>query len=101
MLIVIVVILIVLWILGYSPLSGISVPNPVLFEINNYPITVWSMLILAVVLWAIGILPRPLQIVASILLLLWVLSVLGIFAIVGSDILALVIIAALIISIFI
>ena len=101
MLIAIVVILIILWFLGYASISGISVPNFVLFTINNHPITLWEILILAVVGWAIGILPRPLQAVASVLLLLWVLSVLGILAFAGlSNIIVLVIIVALIVSIF-
>ncbi len=101
MLIAIVIILIVLWILGYAPLSGIPIPNLVLFTINNHPVTLWEILILAVVSWAIGILPSPFQAIAGVLLLLWVLSVLGILAIAGlSNIIVLVIIVGLIISIF-
>jgi hypothetical protein len=101
MVIAIVIILAILWFIGYIPISGISIPNLVLFTINNHPITLWNILILLVIGWAIGILPRPFQAVASILLLLWILSVLGIFAIAGlSSIIVLVIIVALIISIF-
>lgn len=101
MLIAIVIILIILWFLGYAPITGISIPNFVLFTINNHPVTLWEILILAVIGWAIGILPRPLQIVASVLLLLWILSVLGIFAIAGlSNVIVLVIIVGLIVSIF-
>lgn len=101
MLVTIVIILIILWFLGYFPISGISIPDVVLFTINNHPVTLWEVLILAVVSWAIGILPRPFQVVASILLLLWVLSVLGILAIAGfSNIIVLVIIVAIIVSIF-
>ena len=101
MIIAIVVILAILWFLGYIPVSGISIPNLVLFTINNHPITLWNILILLVVGWAIGILPRPFQAVASVLLLLWILSVLGILAIAGlSSIIVLVIIVALIASIF-
>jgi hypothetical protein len=102
MIIAIVIILAILWFLGYIPVSGISIPNLVLFTINNHPITLWNILILLVVGWAIGILPRPFQAVASVLLLLWIRSVLGIFAITGlSSIIVLVIIVALIASIFI
>ena len=101
MLIAIVIILAILWFLGYAPISGISIPNLVLFSINNHPITLWNILILVVVGWAISILPRPFQAVASILLLLWILSVLGILAIAGlSSIIVLVIIIGLIASIF-
>ena len=101
MIIAIVVVLAILWFLGYAPISGISIPNFVLVTINNHPVTLWEVLILIVIGWAIGILPRPFQAVASILLLLWILSVLGIFAIGGlSGIIVLVIIVALIASIF-
>lgn len=101
MIIAIVVILIILWFLGYAPISGISIPNLVLFTINNHPVTLWEILILVVIGWAIGILPRPLQAIASVLLLLWILSVLGILAIAGlSNIIVLIIIVGLIVSIF-
>ncbi|OGK14313.1 hypothetical protein A3A93_03200 [Candidatus Roizmanbacteria bacterium RIFCSPLOWO2_01_FULL_38_12] len=101
MLVAIIVILIILWFLGYMPITGISIPNLVLFTINNHPITLWEVLILAVIAWAIGILPRPFQVIASILLILWILSVLGIFAISGlPNIIVVAIILALILSIF-
>ena len=101
MLVAIVVILIVLWFLRYMPITGISIPNYVLFAINGHSITLWEVLILLVVAWAIGILPRPLQVVASVLLLLWILSVLGIFALAGlPNIIVLIIIIALVVSIF-
>lgn len=101
MLVAIVIILIVLWFLGYAPISGISIPNMVLFSINNHPITLWNILILLVIGWAIGILPRPLQAIASVLLLLWILSVLGILAIAGlPSIIVILIIVALVVSLF-
>ena len=101
MIITIVIILIVLWVLGYAPLSGISIPNIVLLNLNNHPVTLWEVLILAVIGWAISILPQPFQAVGSLLLILWVLSVLGILAISGlSNIIILVIIIGLIASIF-
>ena len=101
MIVTIIIILVILWFLGYAPISGISIPNIVLFTINNHAVTLWEILILAVIGWAIGILPRPFQTIASVLLLLWVLSVLGIFAIAGlPNIIVIVIIIALIVSIF-
>ena len=101
MLITIIIILTILWFLGYAPLSGISIPNVVLFPINNHLVTLWEVLILLVISWAISILPRPFQTIASILLFLWILSVLGIFAITGlPNIIVIIIIIALIISIF-
>lgn len=101
MLVAIVIILLILWFLGYVPITGIFIPNFILFTINNHAVTLWEILILLVIGWAIGILPRPLQAIASVLLLLWILSVLGILAIAGlSNIIVLVIIVGLIISIF-
>ncbi len=96
----IVLILIVLWFLGYVPISGISIPNFTIFTVNNHSIGLWQVLILAVIVWAIGILPAPLQTIAGILLLLWILSVLGILAIAGlSNIIVIVIIVGLVLSI--
>lgn len=101
MLVAIIFILIILWFLGYVPISGISLPNFVLFSINNRSVTLWEVLILIVVGWAISILPKPLQAVASVLLILWVLSVLGILAIAGlSNVMVLLIIVALAVSFF-
>jgi hypothetical protein len=101
MLIAIVVILVILWYLGYMPVGKLAIPNVSLFSINGHMVTLWELLILVVIAWAIGILPRPLQMIASVLLLLWILSVLGIFAIAGlPNILVLIIIVGLILSIF-
>lgn len=83
MLFVILAILIGLWFLNYAPISGVNIPNSVLFSINNHQITLWNVLILLAVGWAISILPRPFREIASVLLLFWVLSVVGILAIAG------------------
>ncbi len=83
MLYTILIILIVLWFFGYMPLQGINIPNIVLFSVNNHPITLWNVLILLAIGWAISVLPRPFREIASVLLLFWVLSVVGIFAIAG------------------
>lgn len=92
--------LIVLWFVGYVPITGLLIPDLVLFSLNSHPITLWDILILLVISWAIGLLPRPLRDVASVILVLWILSVLGILAFAGlSNILVLVIIIGLILSI--
>ena len=75
-------------------------PNIVLFTINTHLVTLWEILIFMAVVWAIGILPRALKIIASLLLLLWVVSVLGIFTIAGlPNILVIVMIIAFILSV--
>ena len=101
MVLLVISILIILWVLGYAPITGISIPNIVLLTINSHAVTLWEVLILVVIGWAIGILPRPLQAVASVLLVVWILSVLGILAITGlSNIVVILIIVALIVSLF-
>lgn len=93
MLFTILIILVVLWFLGYAPFGGVHVPNTVLFSINNHAITLLNVLIVLAVGWAISILPSPFREIASVLLLFWVLSVVGILAIAGlSNILLIVII---------
>ncbi len=97
----IIVVLIILWFLGYNPIAGINIPNIPLFSINQHQITLWNVLILIAISMAIEILPGPLQKIASFLLLLWVLSTLGIFAIAGlSNIIVLLIIIGLVMSLF-
>ena len=99
----IILILIVLWFLGYIHISGINIPNFILFSINGQPITLWDILILAVILWAISILPNPFRAIAGVLLILWILAVLGIFAFAGASVASIIIIAiiiGLVISLF-
>ncbi|OGK62113.1 hypothetical protein A2334_04615 [Candidatus Roizmanbacteria bacterium RIFOXYB2_FULL_38_10] len=102
MIIAIIIILLILWFLGYAPITGLSIPNISLFSINGHMVTLWEVLILLVVGWAIGLLPPPFQAIASVLLLLWILSVLGIFAFFAGlpNIIVIIIIIALIISVF-
>lgn len=97
------IILIILWFLGYVHIGGISIPDVSLFVINSHTVTLWDLLILIVVAWAIGILPSPLRVIAGVLLIVWILSVLGIIAIAGiglSSILVLAIIVGLVFSLF-
>ncbi len=94
----IIVILIILWVFGYVNIIGF-IPDLVLFNINGQPITLWNLLILAVVSWAISILPSPIREIAAVLLLLWILSVLGILAFGGlSSLLVVAIIVGLVLS---
>lgn len=101
MLFVIIFLLAVLWLFGYvsiGPLQNL-VPHIVLFQINDHPVTLFDILILLLVGWAIGILPRPFREIAGVLLVLWVLSTVGIIAIAGlSSILVIAIIIGLVVS---
>lgn len=93
-------VLIILWFLGYVRLEGLNIPDFQLFVINGRPISLWNLLILMVIVWALSILPSPLREIAGVILILWILSLLGIIAIAGlSNILVIAIIAGLILSV--
>jgi hypothetical protein len=82
MLFALLVVLILLWTLGFLPV-GANIPNITLFAINGHEITLLNIIVFAVIAWIVGLLPSPFRLIATILLVLWVLSVLGIFAIGG------------------
>jgi len=77
----IIVLLIILWFVGYGPAVTLHMP---LFTLAHRTITLWDLLIFGVILWLIGILPSPFREIAGIFFILWVLSVLGILAFAGS-----------------
>lgn len=82
MLLALLVILIVLWAIGFLP-AGITIPNITFFALNGRAITLFDFITLIVISWIIGILPNPFRLIASVVLVLWVLSILGIFVIEG------------------
>jgi hypothetical protein len=97
----VVVLLIVLWILGYVQLPGPLIPDISLFAINGHTITLVELCIFLAILWAVGILPTPLRQIGVALVLLWVLATLGIIAIAGlSSMLVIAIIVGLIATLF-
>lgn len=92
------IVLIILWFLGYVRIGALPIPNLVLFTINNQPITLWNLLILLLIGSLVGILPSPFREIAGVILVLWILSTLGILAIGGlSSILVIAIIIGLIV----
>lgn len=80
MLLAVIVILFLLWLLGYGPFEVLRVA---LVNFNGRVITLWDVIIFGLLVWVIGILPRPFKEIASVLLIIWTLSVLGIIAIAG------------------
>ena len=80
---IIILILIVLWFLGYINIGNLNIPDLELFTLNGNAISLWDLLIFAVIVWAIGVLPSPFRQIAMVALLLWVLSTLGIIALAG------------------
>jgi hypothetical protein len=97
MLAIIIILLIALWYLGYVQIPALPLLNQILFTINGHAITIWEILILLIVSWAIGVLPSPLKQIAGVLLILWILATLGFIAVVGfSSIVVIAIIVGLI-----
>jgi hypothetical protein len=100
MLEIILVLLVILWFLGYIHL-GINIPDIRLLVINGHAITLVNLLIFLLILWAIGILPSPFRQIAGVLVVLWVLSILGFIAIAGlSNLLVIAIIVGIVASLF-
>ena len=83
MLATILVLLIVLWFLGFIHIPGLVLRNINLFTFSGHTITLWELLIFIVIVWAIEALPSPLRQIAFILVILWLLSIFGIIAIAG------------------
>ncbi len=97
MLVFLLILLAVLWFLGYVQISTFAIPNPVLFAINGHDITLWNLLIFFVIATIIGVLPNPFRAIAGVFLVLWVLAVFGILAFSGlSSILVIAIIVGLV-----
>jgi hypothetical protein len=97
MLITVLVLLVVLWLLGYIHIPTLTIPDISLFAVNGHVVTLVETLIFFVIVLAVGILPTPLRQIGYAIVVLWVLSTLGIIAIAGlSAILVLAIIVGLI-----
>lgn len=74
---IILILFLALWLLGF-----IQVPllNTTLFSIANNPFSLQSILILALIIWAISLLPGIFRTILIILLILWLLTNIGFFA---------------------
>src|SRR5207237_9432825 len=83
MLFTIVVLLIVLWFLGYVQISNVVIRNVPLFMINGHLVTLVELLIFLAIVWAVSIFPTPLRHIGFAVVVLWVLATLGIIAIDG------------------
>lgn len=83
MLAVIIIVLAILWVLGYIHIGGINFPDTALFTINGQVISIVDLLVFLVVLLAISMLPRPFREISGVLLILWLLAVLGVISILG------------------
>lgn len=101
MIAVIIIILIILWFLGYVNVGNLNLPDISLFTLNGNVISLWDVLIFLVILWAIGVLPSPLRQIAGVGLVLWILATLGIIALAGlPSLIIIALILGLIFSLF-
>lgn len=88
-----IIILIILFVLGYVSIPGVTIPNYQVYTLNHHVITLYEILILIVIFWMLKVLPYYLRVVAGALLLIWIASTLGFIMVKG---LPMVIIIALI-----
>lgn len=94
-------ILLVIIILALLNSMGISFMNYVVFTILNQGITIYNLLVLAIMIYLIGLLPRPFKEIVGLILVLWILSFLGIIFVGGlSNILIIAIVIVLLLNIF-
>jgi len=101
MLAAVLILLVVLWFLGYVHVPNFSVPDIPLFAVNGHVVTLVEGLIFLVFAAAAGMLPTPIRQIAVVALILWVLSTLGIIAITGlSSILVIAVIVGLLAALF-
>lgn len=90
----IIIFLVILWLGGFISIPSFSLLHYGLFYISGRAVTVWDIILLAVIIWMIGVLPYPFRGIGTIILILWFMSILGIIALHGFSnlILALIII---------
>lgn len=79
----VIILLIVFWFLGFIRVPGIYIRDFTVFRFGAKAVTLWEILVLILILWAVEVLPTPLREIGYVAIVLWVLSVLGIIAISG------------------
>ena len=77
--------LILLWLTGNVSFPILYPLRIVLFYINSKQITLGNIIALLILVWILGFLPSPLRQIAMVFIVLWVLSLLGIFVIAGMS----------------
>ena len=80
---IVLILLIILFFTGYIQIPWLKIPEFTVFYLNGRAIDFRDILMAILIVWAIGELPRPFQIIAGVLLMLWVLSILG-FVMIGD-----------------
>jgi len=80
MLVAILLILFLLWLMGYGPFLVLHI---ILFRFNGLAVSIWDILIFFVLIWLVGALPSPFRQIAVVFILIWLLSLLGIIVVAG------------------
>lgn len=80
---IVLIFLILLFILGYIDIPNLPLRDISLFNLFGQTITLYDLLIFALILWVIELLPWPFRGIAMALLVLWLLSFFGIIVIAG------------------
>lgn len=94
MLLLILILLIIFWFLGYGPIEALNIP---LLTIRGQVIDLWDLVIFGLIMWLLGLLPSPFRQIAAVALGLWVLTLFGFIAIGGlSSILIIAVILGLV-----
>ena len=98
---VVLIFLLLLIILGYIQIPPVAIRDLNLFQLFGRTISLYDLLAFLLILWVIELLPWPFRGLASVVLLLWLLSFFGIITIVGfGDILLIALIIGLVVYIF-
>lgn len=98
---IVLIFLVLLFILGYIQVPYLALHDVTLLVAFGKTISLYDLLVFAIILWVIGLLPWPFRGLASIILVLWLLSFFGIITIVGfSNILVLALIVGVIAYVF-
>ena len=83
MLFFILVLLILFWLAGYISFPFFNIFHRALFYVSRHPVTLWDLLLFAIMIWILQILPSTLRTVGVFLLILWFLSFLGVITFTG------------------
>ena len=91
-------VLVILLIINYLQ---VPITNFTLFYIGGHPITLYSIIVFFIVLWLVKFLPSPFREIVGVILVLWLLSLFGIFIVPAfSNLIVLVLIVALLVYVF-
>jgi hypothetical protein len=96
MLVALIVVLFILWLLGFLQIENLGFLRTPVFRVNEAVVTLLDILIGLAIITVIAVLPGPLGIAAGVLFALWLLSLAGLIAIEGISLGALILLALIV-----